>query len=898
MLDDTVVPVEAPRPTVIDNSSHERITEARLLILRSEQAVRDAELAQARAAAAAASSALALAKAEAEFAEVCTRKQTPATMNKPAQVSDVPPVQCWVNEQAKIEQKDTIRPRNTAPMPYVGTSNKIASNDIELLAQRFENAVGKGRRDPVVQRHVAELPKFDGSISEWIAFKAEFNDTEAMFSEVANVGRIRRALRGDAKYAVKALLYTTSDPFEIMDMLELQFGNPEALVLAEIEEVKRLPKLSEDNHNIVSFAGQVANVVATIKSLHQEQYLMAPELVNRLVDKMSVLMRHEWNKHRVQNPKELGLVSLSKFLTEASKAAGLTVTHASRRSAQKKHSVNAVAQSRHRSRSRSTSRESYSETEYSYKRSSKPFIAQVSKKPVEKKSVKNNKPKTHTNAPRVRESNSNKCTVCSGEHYITKCADFLKLNVDERWTKMKEFKLCYRCLGPYHRRFNKCKYVPCGTGDCEAAHHKLLHGTRKESETRKVQSSISHLHDKDTYLKVMPVEVSGPLGSVQTYGLLDEGAGLTLIERHIADQVTPRTRSCELSLNTVGDNTLVDNESCEVNVSIRGLKSENVNNLTAFTVEKLGLHPQGINKEVLSKCAHLEELRDELTYATGIPTVLIGQDNWHLIVTRELIEADENLPAASYTKLGWVLHGAEAKPRKLIATINHVSRRDEQDTHELIKQHFNIESLGVEPKINRSDPNNRAFEILNATCKKIQGEDRYEAGLLWKTDNETLPNNKDKAMKRLVSLEKLDRDDGLKAEYSRQIQNLLDKGYAERIHKPNTSPREYYLPHFATFHPQKGKPRLVFDGKCKMAGKSLNEALLVGPDLLLSLFGVLIRFREGKVAVIADIAEMFLQVRVIEQDRDSRNRGDYLARGLAMGAYLTKRSRRRHTRHT
>ena len=57
------------------------------------------------------------------------------------------------------------------------------------------------------------------------------------------------------------------------------------------------------------------------------------------------------------------------------------------------------------------------------------------------------------------------------------------------------------------------------------------------------------------------------------------------------------------------------------------------------------------------------------------------------------------------------------------------------------------------------------------------------------------------------------------------------------------------------------------DAAAKYDGVYLNDKLHTGPDLLNSLVGVLLRFREQRVGLAADIEAMFHQVQIKEEDQ-------------------------------
>lgn len=69
------------------------------------------------------------------------------------------------------------------------------------------------------------------------------------------------------------------------------------------------------------------------------------------------------------------------------------------------------------------------------------------------------------------------------------------------------------------------------------------------------------------------------------------------------------------------------------------------------------------------------------------------------------------------------------------------------------------------------------------------------------------------------------------------------------------------------FHPQKlGRVKVVFDCAAKYKGISLNDQLLQGPDLTNGFVGVLTRFRQEPIVMVADLEGTFHQVRVAPRD--------------------------------
>ncbi|GBP04801.1 hypothetical protein EVAR_60158_1 [Eumeta japonica] len=157
-----------------------------------------------------------------------------------------------------------------------------------------------------------------------------------------------------------------------------------------------------------------------------------------------------------------------------------------------------------------------------------------------------------------------------------------------------------------------------------------------------------------------------------------------------------------------------------------------------------------------------------------------------------------------------VLHGRENGIARPVHVINYIAREPsaEDEIGKLIKENFSIECLGIEAKKPSNDLEQRALKVLDDTSRRLP-DGRFEIGLIWKTDNEIMPDNKRYAEKRLCNLEKKFKKNKIfYNEYKLQIANLLENDTPN----PPGSARVTSNMVFTTLRrssPQKGKIRLV-----------------------------------------------------------------------------------------
>ncbi|XP_075991225.1 uncharacterized protein LOC142986591 [Anticarsia gemmatalis] len=510
--------------------------------------------------------------------------------------------------------QDTIKEENQA---HRKEGVPARQPDVTSLAEALTQAVRMSRDAP---RYIQELPVFNGEISNWLAFRAAYQETNQMFSKIENIARIRKSLKGAAHEAVSSMLISQPDPQAILDALERRFGRPDALAMNEMQKLRNLQKINDDPRDLCIFANKVSNIVATIEALRKLQYLYNPELVKIVLDKFTPILRNKWYDFSYSSKEDIpDLKRLAVFLNLEADKCGVFA---------------------------------------------QPEDVTVR---THEKTFKKRAERTYTANERKPQ-----CLVCKKEHQLTDCRRFRSASVNERWDIAKKNKICFRCLLSSHRREN-CQSKACGEDGCDMAHHRLLHHRKdtvkgQPATTAPVEVTSAVEVVKNTYaarsrqalLKIAPVTLVGPNSTrVDTFALMDDGSTITLIEESLAELLGidgPRDDMWVQGLNE----TAKHENSKRVDVTIRSRYNSNGQQYkmrNVRTVQKLMFTQQTISRRDVENCAHLKGIEDQLIYQDARPKILIGQDNWELLVALDIRTGNRDQPVATNTKLGWVLHG-------------------------------------------------------------------------------------------------------------------------------------------------------------------------------------------------------------------------------------------------
>ncbi|UYV62513.1 hypothetical protein LAZ67_2000915 [Cordylochernes scorpioides] len=479
------------------------------------------------------------------------------------------------------------------------------------------------------------------------------------------------------------------------------------------------------------------------------------------------------------------------------------------------------------------------------------------------------------------------CIFCNKDHKNTECLAARRMSIKERRERIKNAKCCISCLQPGHISSN-CRRRITGCIRCKKKHLDILcplNATGRESadedkeqvEDCDVSSTVENgvsfsglSASSLILLQTLKIKVEGMTSAKVVRALLDTGSQRSYILSKTAQ---------DLILSPIGQESLK-------HVVFGGHTSESVHqeyrvNLGHASgnfkmVAKL-LDQQKIcgNLPRLSRGPWLEELKARRIWVPDIGKddmeieILLGCDVLGSIFMMKSCMLSNGL-TASQTRFGWTLMG-ECQPGSDVSLAHHVTTMTISESS--ITNLWNLDVLGIMDPIEVKQRDQRDALARRHFLKTVQHSvsGRYVVSLPWTLEKAKIADNREVAMKRLEQTTKKLISLNLYEDYDDIFRGWLDDGIIEKVPAEQHDAEAFYLPHRPVVKLSSGTTpiRPVFDASSKVyRSPSLNDCLEKGPNLIEMIPNLMLRFRNGKFGVVADIKKAFLQIEMNERDRD------------------------------
>ena len=256
--------------------------------------------------------------------------------------------------------------------------------------------------------------------------------------------------------------------------------------------------------------------------------------------------------------------------------------------------------------------------------------------------------------------------------------------------------------------------------------------------------------------------------------------------------------------------------------------------------------------------------------------ILTGSDYYYSFVLGEVSKGKINELVAINSLSGWILSRSFDNPPFVNLNSVNVLRIHTKTISENI---FNIKldscSKYVFPcrKDSEKLENNKAsidfkdnLSFENGRCStKLPFEEFYS----------DLPDNYHLAVERFSYLKRRsNKEKTLSEEYNKIFNDYLNNDIIDKLDVKKDNPsvaKVPYLPHHPVIKPDREttKIRIVFDASAHVNGEPcLNDILDPGPCSIPLIFDILLRFRTGKIGLVADMKQALLQINIAEEHRD------------------------------
>ena len=350
--------------------------------------------------------------------------------------------------------------------------------------------------------------------------------------------------------------------------------------------------------------------------------------------------------------------------------------------------------------------------------------------------------------------------------------------------------------------------------------------------------------------------------------LIDSGSQISIIRQSVADELKLKGRKATINIAVLGQKE-EELQTRVYKVPIKPLDRQPGYTITAIGIPTIGDVRDGVKIGDIAAQLNLEG--KDVDRRDGPIDLLIGTDHpkFHIGESRD---SKCGRYVARKSPLGWVLFGG-GPTEEVRGNVYHIKLASPID----LTDFWETESMGVKnngcgcQQMKMTNQERDEYNIIYNSCEK-EGK-QWKIPYPWKRNPDQLPDNRAQAEMVLKSTERrLSRNPQHAEAYSKQMDEMVDLGFSRKLTEEELANYKgpiHYVSHHAVIRPEKKSTpvRIVFNSSASYHGHTLNDYWYKGPDLLNSLFGVLLRFREKEVAICGDISKMYHRVLIPLQDQ-------------------------------
>ena len=743
----------------------------------------------------------------------------------------------------------------------------------ELLVKQHKVSTLPSLNIPVFNGDPLEYSFFMKAFEHGIEERTDSNKDRLHFLEQFTTGRPKVLVRSCSH------MHPDRGYTEAKKLLNKHFGNEYTIASAYIEKALNWPVIrSEDGEGLTEFAVFLTSCYNTVDSMDYVEEMDSPTNLKAVICKLPFKLREKWRGFACDTQERTGkrarFNDLVRFVDKQARIASHPL-YGNIQDMTPRDNDKGKANKEHAPRPR--------EKKHS-------FATDV--EPIERPTEHGKKDEE---AAKCTGGSGKQCLFCDKEgHGLSFCKLLIQKSHKEKLDFLKSKGLCFGCLSQGHlskgcQRKHTCKI-------CNLKHPTILHlkkedrapstgGNENDNET---DSNPSPTQEEEICgytgagetvcaLSIVPVKVRCAASKrvVESYAFLDPGSTGTFCTEELMKVLNATGKKTNILLRTMGNEDTVSTQVV-YGLEVSGLEDNHFLKLPqVFSQSEIPVKRENIPQQTdVDRWPYLKEVQlKQIDAGVGL---LIGTNVPKALEPWKVINSRGEGPYAVKTALGWTINGplmrgptSEEDTEWPHLTVNRISvERLEELTQQQMKYDF-PECQSAE-RLEMSGEDKQFMGSVSQSAELIDGH--YSISLPLRNRDFKFPNNRATAVQRAEGLRrKFLRNQEFHREYTKFMNEIMEKGYAEEIPTTETSAGEdktWYIPHHGVYHPTKHKLRVVYDCAATYRGTSLNSQLLQGPDMTSSLIGVLTRFRQEPTAFISDIEGMFHQVRVPAEDTD------------------------------